>query len=1112
MTELITGQAGSGKTTLMFSKIKQDVLPKCIIVPEQFSHDFDKKLYGYLGAEKFNELFSLSFTSLARQLFQLYGDPSRNGEYADDMAKMILIYQAMTNVENMPGGLKAFRISHNGLAEDILKLIGEMKRAGLTPEEIMERSLLFDDRLRYKTSDIAMIYTEYQRLMNEYGFKDSIENINEAAKLASLHGYFHGRSVYIDEFESFTADQISMLRVMIGSAENVCITLRTDDVNAGEFTLFETVNKTCDRIKDICAEFHKEYRITECKDSFRFNSPDLRYLSSHILRNLPYSPSEAPSPDNIRIFEARDMYSEAEYVCATIKRLIHDNKKLRYRDIAVISNNIAAYSGLLKAAFRRYDIPYFLSIEKPVTHTAVMVYFSSLIDLLSAKSFRSELIFRMLKSGLTDVELTDIASLENYCYKWGVDGDMWEDEFSAPDNASEKLESIRRNVIVPVLKLKKKLYGKKSAEKICSLIYDHLVQNGIENNVGRMMSTLIKNDRDYEAAEIKRLWGCLIDILDSICETLSDKEMSFSEIARMMKSMIGRINYSVPPQTLDAVMTASSRIARLNSPKAVFIMGANDGDFPNQVTVHGLFSEPDRQKLAEKDLLVSTPVADLIAAERLVVYKSVSSPSDKLYISYPLSDLSGQAKYPAQAVDNIIRMFGDENIRLTEDDIPVHYYAVTLHSAFYHYMQKRKSNDVSAASVEKLLMSRPDYKRRLAYVLSRSANEQEYLISSDIMEKLQSFSPLKLSSTGLEEYDLCHFKFFCDKCLRLRPREKVQLDVRIAGELTHECFYSVLSSRSKQDFINMSYDEVRREISRKAEEYRKAKLAGDYGKDAGFELIYSKLTDRLSEVFVHTQQSLTVSDFVPHRFELDLRESHSVVLPFGDGKKLSFGGIVDRADICSINGKDYVRIIDYKSSRKSITAETLGSGINMQMLLYLFASADKGGIYEGCEPAGVLYSPLQITEVKLEPHRVDSFNSSAVDSSLKTSGLVLSDMDVLSAMEKNITGKYIPVKLNKSGDIDARSGCISREGMEKLKEYTYSKLTSMAESLYGGRVEAEPLLTGGVLPCAYCDYINICDNTKLERYRLPDEKAVSEAAEILDMKYDGKGDDEDGMD
>ncbi|MDE5835315.1 MAG: hypothetical protein K2H26_07335, partial [Ruminococcus sp.] len=94
MVNFITGQAGTGKTTFLFDEIKNNSGKQLIIVPEQFSYEFDKKLYSFVGAKKFNELFSLSFTGLARQIFQIYGEPERKGEYADNYARMILIYQA----------------------------------------------------------------------------------------------------------------------------------------------------------------------------------------------------------------------------------------------------------------------------------------------------------------------------------------------------------------------------------------------------------------------------------------------------------------------------------------------------------------------------------------------------------------------------------------------------------------------------------------------------------------------------------------------------------------------------------------------------------------------------------------------------------------------------------------------------------------------------------------------------------------------------------------------------------------------------------------------------------------------------------------------------------
>ena len=59
-------------------------------------------------------------------------------------------------------------------------------------------------------------------------------------------------------------------------------------------------------------------------------------------------------------------------------------------------------------------------------------------------------------------------------------------------------------------------------------LYDHLVECNAEKNTAKLMGALIRQNKDYEAAELKRLWGCLIDILDSINDTLGEKETDLS--------------------------------------------------------------------------------------------------------------------------------------------------------------------------------------------------------------------------------------------------------------------------------------------------------------------------------------------------------------------------------------------------------------------------------------------------------------------------------------------------------------------------------------------------------------------------------------------------------
>ncbi len=1116
MVEFITGAAGSGKSVKMIQKINsiaeqdRDIF---IIVPEQFSHDFDKKLYRSIGAKKFNSLSSFSFKGTARQIFQLFGDTKRSGEYADETARMILIYQALENVKKNPQSNRFFekQTLGSGFPEAALKMIGDMKQSGITPQLLMTKSALLDKKLMDKTNDMALIYLEYEKLMEKYGFKDNLDDIKEAAEAANLHRFFKGKSVFFDEFESFTGDQLEFIRVVISMANDVYIALRTDDPDAGEFTLFETVNNTCREIKTICRDLNKPFRNIMCSGSYRFKNPDIAFLSSHIMRNHRPDKSESvPAPDNIRIFESKDYYSECEYVCASIKRLIYSDKTLRYRDIAVISNNITDYAEVLEAAFERYEIPYFLSIEKPVTHTALMIFFGSLLDIVSRRSFSTELLLRYAKCGILDISLQEAAALENYCYKWGIDGNVWEERFNAPDDRLEELENIRFNFIEPLKKLIGDMQTEKSASGLCRIIYEYVVKCGAEKNVSRIMSSLIKDNKVYAASELKRLWGCLIDILDGIAGTLGDTEISATELKRIVRSLMSQIKYSVPPQTLDSVTAASARTARLNEPRVVFIMGANDGSFPNTVNIHGIFSEHEKQQLEENGIQISRRLPDIIASERLVVYKSLSAASEKLFISYSLSDLSGLSRYPAPVIDSVSELFGIRSMIIAEEQLEPDFYAVTMQSAFYRYMQDRKQNTPSTASIKKILTDNMDYNRRLRYVAERSADRGVYRISREMAASLRKFDPFFISPTSFEMYNKCHFQYFCREFLRLYGREKVDLNASFSGSIIHRCFFSIISSRDKESFISMSPDELSAEISKAADVYLNEEMGGSFAKPPRFELNFRKLSERLVTVFLHTQQELMASGFTPKKFEINLNDRHygkPLVLPFGDGKRLSFGGIIDRADTWEADGKKYVRIIDYKSGHKDIDAELLSCGINMQMLLYLFAVTQDDSLFAGYEPAGALYSPVKVS-VKTDDGRIDSPNTEAVSDSLRATGLVLGDMNVLEAMEHKIQNNFVPVQLDKNGEIDAKkSSCITKAAFEELKQFTFRKLAEMAESVFNGDADASPLYFGERnYPCLYCDYVNICGSSSAKNFRNAKKTDTTEAEDILSRKTEQEED------
>ena len=60
----------------------------------------------------------------------------------------------------------------------------------------------------------------------------------------------------------------------------------------------------------------------------------------------------------------------------------------------------------------------------------------------------------------------------------------------------------------------------------------------------------------------------------------------------------------------------------------------------------------------------------------------------------------------------------------------------------------------------------------------------------------------------------------------------------------------------------------------------------------------------------------------------------------------------------------------------------------------------------------------------------------------------------------------------------------------------------MAEMLLSGNVEAIPQCINNKVPCDYCDYVNICDNSMLTRYRKPDTKIINEISGIMSNRLE----------
>ena len=1078
MLHFFAGAAGTGKSHKLMEIIGEKAAQGhnvITIVPEQFSYEFDRKLYNVLGAEIFNRIGTHSFTSLAREIFQRLGG-GEPGSYMDELMQTGLILQAISRASNE---MKCFgkQCSSGSFAKSASGVISVLRRSGITSERLMNMSEGLKGKLLDKAFDISLVYREYETLLAKHDLKDTLTDITEAAAVANGHDYFAGMQIFIDEFESFTPDQYEMLAVMIGLADDVYIAMRMESEHEHKLSLFASVDAACRKVKSIARDYRTETEFRLFTEQHRMKHSDLVRLSSMIFR--PVLPEKEGISEHIHIFEGGSPVDEAEYICASIKRKLAEDKTLRCGDIAVVTNKLPEYAGILEHSMQRYGIPYHLDMAKPVLHTPFMVYLMSIMGLLKKRTLDTELLLRCGKSGFTDCTLTEMAELENYCYIWSVDGKMWDVPFTCGKEC-EKAEAVRQKLLYPVMRLKELCSECRTGADHSRKVYEFLAELNMGIRAAAMLDEADIGTQQQMKQDFKRVWESLMDILDVLAFLYDEEKCTSSEYFTLLHSMLRSVSHSVPPRTLDAVYIAPAGTSRLSQPKITFVAGACDGSFPMNASGNALFSERDRTELENQGIDIGQPPEMNAADERLAVYKILSSASEELHICYPLKDSGDSKCIRSTVVDFALELYENgESMLTTHRQLDTSFYAVTKAAAYYHYVQDFSKRNAGISAVQTVLYEDDYYAQRIDYLKSIHG-DAEFAVRPELMERLTGKSII-LTATRLERFRMCPFGYFCKYALRLYERRKTHLGNLETGNLVHACMEKLLRSMSREEFLSMTGDRLAAKLNELSVSYWKEVLGGEFQQNMRETASLERITQGMLVLASHLQQEFSQSDFYPEYFEAEIagkrHDFPSPELLTPSGHRVTISGIADRIDVFRRGDEEWVRVVDYKTGGKDFSLGNLAYGLDMQMLMYLFAVTGEGSRLAAAKPAGVLYLPAGMPSCTLDRGGGKTIEDS-LNAQYQMNGLLVDDPSVVRHMDKYLDGKYISAKLIKGGERFAKTGAdfLSEKQMEQLRKYTYDKIIETAEGIYSGDTSVSPLILSGREACKFCTYADVCGN------------------------------------
>ena len=1081
MLEILTGGAKSSREKLFVDRIcsaAENGKNVLVIVPDQFSFEYDKMLYNRTGARLFNSIETVGFDRLAEDIVDKYGSKAK--DMANDNAQIILMYLAVKKF-GKNGSVKYYKNSLNKASFicELLLLLPQLRQSGITPESLQLAGERLEGSVSLKLLDLSQIYRNYLTELEAANMKDSLSVMAEAASLCAAHSVFEGKSVFVSSFTDFSFDEKKILEHCLVSAEDLTVSLLLDDDFAARCRThpFDVTLRTRQCLSDMAKEHGVELRFTRAED-ISADTHDLMYLAEHLFDHdrAGYKASSG----SVSVLAADDMYEECDYICAEICRLVREEDHT-YNDIAVTVRSMDTIAPVLENALEKYDIPFFTDKRDSVDASAIVHYINTIFKTVLTRQFRTDNIMKLIKSPLFGLLNYEICDLEDYCIRWGVDGDMWLQDFTAsPENGItlERINMLREKVITPLIKFKRSATGATAAEisKAFYALLDELRLSEQTFSFVKRVSTS-DNETDTELSRgLKQLWTMSLSAIRSIYEILGDEPVTLRCYYDLYSLMLSQMKVSEPPQKLDCVRIIDAAHSRIGEVKAVFAAEVNDGIFPAAVKSRGLVTEHEKELLRLKENIdIEANAMNELMHEKLAAYSALSAPSDRLYLLYSRADLLGNEKRPSSLVKEVCEMLGLKVRNI--NSLPIDFFCTSYKTAYIKYIEHSRDNTSCVASIRDSLKTSAYYNDKLSALNAAASDEPFRLSPASSKEVFFAGGAAEASPTKLDNYFKCPFMYFCNYGLHLSSSKKMDMDSLNKGLIIHDVLEKAIPTsgepkENRKAFLEMDEQQMTSLIDERFDKYYDEVFCGDFGKNKTFGYRFESMKQQAFNIVKYVQEELSKGEFAPVVTEYTLSEENGedhLDLTLKDGRHIVLVGTIDRADIYEDeNGKQYVRIIDYKFRKHAgFDLAELYCGLDLQMLIYLSVLLETGNPVNPNKElmqAGVFYLKL-----------VADGNAYENDSELGEEALY--DAACRSAIEAfKRKGRISDISaVNKKLDHDIGTTAlnnltVSDPMFTAMRIFAKRKVIEYGNRLLEGDIEADPLED----ICGYCRYAGIC--------------------------------------
>lgn len=1058
---------------------------KCIlIVPEQQTLYAEATMAKILPSDAPLYFEVSNFSRLANTVFRALGGISYR--YADKAASALLMWKvfdaahpllAAPSTENMTD-----RVS------DTLSVLNELYAAG-ADESALEKAagkLSDNDRLRDRLRDLALIFRLYKGERAElYG--SLAEDLDRLGAVLEENAFFADTLFFVDSFTSFTAQEYRILAALVRMTDvTVALTLPQ---NVPFSLSYAETEDTAHRLSALAEKAGVPIlRQTEEASAL----PDgIAHAKAHLFRA---DKKLFPSPDGNKTITpllADDPFSAAAFIASDIAARVQSGA--RYRDFVIFARDCRAYRGILDEALRAQGLPFFMSEERDIMNFAAIKMIMTAYD-IAQKDYRKEDVIAYLKCGMSGFSDDDIDIFELYADFWRLNGAFFRQAedltmspsgYGANHTAQEeetlaRINALRRQFSAPLEKLRQATGEPITVRAHAEILFRFLRETECEERLSAFAQRAKEAGNEAEADTLSRLFRTICNLLDTAVETVGELVLDRGHFAEVLRILFGSVGLGQLPASADAVMVGNADMLRADAPRFVYLLGVNEGEFPAAVKSRGTFDDNERAILSELGIFLDADPLLRAAREEFCFLRSLCAAKERVLAIAFTEDTAGKALSESLVFGRLQAMYGQAERADGDAFHPSAAIALVGEDA-----DTEKGNALRTLLKEDV---------RYADLFAQDApplSDTECTLGADLSATLFP-KEMHLTQSRIESYANCPFAYYCRYLLSLSEKTDATFSFADIGTMIHAVLERLFDRLEKkgETIRSVKKEDLSQETKQILLDYIEEICPKEMRDSPRLKHLFDRLYRTSLLLAEELYDEFAQSKFSPTFFEFAIGKKGApdpIIFETEDGHRMLFYGVIDRVDSYrDENGKLYLRVVDYKTGTKVFSPSDVAKGRNLQLLIYLFSlwkSGDKDflaslGLKDGEMPipGGALYMSASPQDVKLTEPMAEAEVKAMAKDSLARSGLILKDEAVIRAMDATLSGHYVPLSLDKNGNIKWTDHFATAERMGEILSEMQTTLSALGTAMHRGCANAAPksVREAGKDVCSYCSFHAVC--------------------------------------